>query len=138
MSKEGYYQKLEREAGEELESLLSKPIAPTSDLIGVIDEITDKSKYFDPWDIFPIYGSYSSAFDCMALGVLENLASSSFEEEELAHEIFREMLCNKNLCDYGTSPRLCFPTPELRELLPKLIRMWKEYYELIWGEKYDE
>ena len=63
---ENYYRKAEREAGEELEKLLAKPMAPSADMVGVIDEATDEPEYFDPWDIFPIYGSYSSAFDDMA------------------------------------------------------------------------
>ena|ERR1039458_2593736 len=129
---ENYYQKREREAGEELKKLLVKPIAPSSDLIGVIDEKTNEPEYFDPWDIFPIYGSYSSAFDDMALEVLENLLDSKFEGEELAHEMFREMLCKMSLCDYGTSPRVCFPTSELKGLLPELIKKWKQYYKLMW------
>lgn len=131
---EPYYQRVEREAAEELEKLLARPTAPIKDYIGVIDEKTDEPEFFDPWDIFPLYGNYSSEFDDMALRVLENLLNFNRVDETLAHEMFREMLCNKNLCDYGTSPRVCFPTTRFKELLPKYIIKWKEYYELAWGK----
>lgn len=129
---EDYYTKLEREAGEELEKLLAKPIAPTSYEIGTIDEKTNEAKYFDPWDIFPVYGNYSSEFDDMAIETLENLLAGTFKDKGLAHEMFREMLCKKSLCDYGTSPRVCFPTAQFKELLPQLIDKWKQYYKLNW------
>lgn len=131
---EPYYMRVEREAVEELKDLLARPIAPSQDLVGVIDDKTDKPEYFDPWDIFPVYGNYSSEFDDMAMEVLENLTEATREYETLAHEMFREILCKKNLCDYGTSPRVCFPTPGFRELLPEFIKKWKQYYELVWGE----
>ena len=135
---ESFYSKLERKAGEELAALVAKPLAPSEDMIGVINEFTDEPEYFDPWDIFPLlYGSYSSSFDDMALEVLTNLVKRSFSGEELAHEMFREILCNKSLCDYGTSPRVCFPTKDFEELLPEYIEKWKQYYELQWGRPYD-
>jgi hypothetical protein len=129
---ENYYTKLEREAAEALKSLLNKPTAPSQDMIGVIDEKTNEPEYFDPWDIFPVYGNYSSEFDDMAIKTLENLLAGTFEDKGLAHEMFREILCKKNLCDYGTSPRVCFPTAQFKELLPQLIDKWKQYYKLSW------
>lgn len=132
MSNEPFYVRVEREAAEELEELLARPNAPTSDSIGVIDEKTNKPQYFDPWDIFSVYGNYSSTFDDMALEVLENLLDGNRKDESLAHEMFREMLCYKNLCDYGTSPRVCFPTAQFKRLLPMYIEKWEEYYKLNW------
>lgn len=116
-----------------VKKLLSRPIAPSEDYIGVIDEKTNEPEYFDPWDIFPVYGNYSSEFDEMALEVLENLLDGNRKDETLAHEIFREILCKMDLCDYGTSPRVCFPNTEFKELLPEFITKWKSYYELNWG-----
>lgn len=129
---ESYYTKLKREAGEEVEKLLARPDAPTQDDIGVIDEKTDEPEYFDPWDIFPVYGNYSSEFDDVALKTLENLLAGTFEDKGVEYEIFREILCKKNLCDYGTSPRVCFPTTQFKELLPKYITKWKQYYKTQW------
>lgn len=129
---ETWYQKAEREAGEELEKLIAKPDAPTQDMIGVIDEKTNEPEYFDPWDMFPVYGSYSSEFDNMAIKTLENLLAGTFEDKGLAHEMFREILCKKGLCGYGTSPRVCFPTTQFKKLLPAYIEKWKQYYEIIW------
>lgn len=123
MSGEGYYQKLEREASDEVDALLAKPLQE-SDAPSVEE--------FDPWEILPFYGNYSSAFDDMAIQVLKNLLDGGRGGEELAHEMFREVLCKKGLCDYGTSPRVCFPTTRFKEQLPKLIEKWSEYRRLNW------
>ncbi len=72
----------------------------------------------------------------MALMVLTNLLNSSCSKEALAHEMFREMLCTKGLCDYGTSPRVCFPTQQFKKLLPQLIEKWKAYYKLQWEDSH--
>lgn len=120
---------------DKLKTILDKPLPPNPEYAGVIDEQTNEQMYFDPWEIFPFYGNYSSAFDDMALRVLVNLSTSRFVGEKLAEEMFREVLCTLELCDYGTSPRVCFPTPEFRELLPQLIQKWRDYYQVIWEEK---
>jgi hypothetical protein len=94
---------------------------------------------FDPWEMFPcLYGSYSSEFDDMAITVLENIRDRKFGKsagENLAHEMFREMLCTADLCDYGTSPRGCFPNWQsgFAEILPTLIDKWHEYRRVNWG-----
>lgn len=122
-----YYEKLEKEAARELRKLLDKPdVAYDSP---AADE-------FDPWEGFQVYGNYSSEFDEVALTVLENLSKQTFDGESIAHEMFREMLCKRGLCDYGTSPRVCFPTERFRLLLPEYIGRWKKYYETVWGEPY--
>lgn len=92
---------------------------------------------FDPWEPFQVYGSYSSAFDDMAIQILTDLESGKFGNESLADEMFKEMLCNLNLCDYGTSPRVCFPTTDFEKLLPKYIQKWKQYYEVMWERPWE-
>ena len=124
-----YINEAENEAVESVRALLDRPSAPMQDYSG--SEV-DGVEYFDPWDIFPVYGNYSSEFDDMALQVLDNLLNDGRKNETLAHEIFREILCNMNLCSYGTSPRICFPTPGFKKLLPEYISKWKEYYRLQW------
>lgn len=95
---------------------------------------------FDPWNVFPcFYGSYSSEFDDMAILVLENIRDGKWgadHGEGLAHEMFREVLCTSDLCDYGTSPRGCFPNwgSGFAELMPTLIEKWRDYRRLEWGE----
>ena len=91
--------------------------------------------FFDPWEIFPcLYGSYSCAFDNMAIEVLERMRDRVWTEEGLAHEMFREMLCTSGLADYGMSPRGCFPEPAFEQLLPALIDKWKLYRKAAWGD----
>ena len=83
---------------------------------------------FDPWALFPyLYGSYSEDFDEMAIEVLKELMDGTFKRRDLATKMFREMLCTSGYCDYGSSPRACFPTPEFREHLPNLITRWEAY-----------
>lgn len=97
------------------------------------DGLYNEGECFDPWHLFPsLYGSYSSAFDDMAIEVLSDIQGGTHNRSDLASEMFREMLCTAGLCDYGTSPRVCFPTPEFAKLLPRLIARWKEYAQIMW------
>lgn len=99
---------------------------------------------FDPWNIFPsLYGSYSSEFDNMAIRVLENIVHGrgrwgADHGEGLAHEMFREMLCVAGLCNYGTSPRSCFPDyvdgESTEPLLVELLAKWRQYRDAEWAE----
>lgn len=101
------------------------------------DDIVDT---FDPWEILPcFYGSYSSAFDDVAILVLENIRDEKFGEaagEGVAHEMFREVLCTYNLCDYGTSPRGCFPNwgSGFEHTLDDLIDKWRQYRTAQWED----
>ena len=117
---------------------VAKPIADERELC--CDET------FDPWALFPaVYGSYSADFDWTMLDVLRSLdlaarddwdaAIALQRDETLAHHIFREMLCTANLCDYGTSPRVCFATTPFREVLAELIAKWEAYSRMQWGER---
>jgi len=96
----------------------------------------DEGDFFDPWNLFPsVYGTYSSEFDVCAVEVLEGLGVyDDTVRRDLASDFFRDMLCTAELCEYGTSPRVCFPTSQFRGLVPKLIKRWKEHYERHWNE----
>lgn len=130
------YREAQRGAAKRVAALLAKPVDH--------DDIMDCDKAFDPWDITPcVYGSYSGAFDHVAITVLENLKRAyegdydNQTKEGLAHEFYREMLCVAELCEYGTSPRVCFAVHDtFAPLLPELISKWKEYYQAQWGEPY--
>ena len=116
---------------DELKAQLAKPISDREDGMASVEE-------FDPWEIFPsLYGSYSSEFDDMAILVLGNIINKRWGEGEgLAHEIFREMLCTAGLCDYGTSPRGCFPNYSIKgieEMLTALLEKWRAYRIANWG-----
>lgn len=91
---------------------------------------------FDPWSLFPcLLGSYSSAFDDLAIDVLTDLRDGTFRREDLAGQMFREMLCTSDLCDYGTSPRVCFPTTPFKAVLPELISKWEDYRRAKWEDR---
>ena len=120
--------KVEREAAEQLQDLLAKP--------DIEDRYSFGEESFDPWDLFPaLYGSYSAAFDDLAIDVLERVQARRFESEPLAYEMFREMLCTAQLCTYGSSPRGCFPTSNFAQILPALIERWRRYRTIMWGDE---
>lgn len=90
---------------------------------------------FDPQEVFPcFYWTYSSAFDQMAIEVLECIRDrGDWTTQPLSHEMFREVLCRMDFCDYGSSPRGCFWRLE-PELLDALIAKFKEHLDVFWGE----
>lgn len=89
---------------------------------------------FNPWNIFQsLYGTYSDDFDQCAIDVLCDIRDGQRRRVDLAAEMFREMLCTADLCDYGTSPRGCYPTIEFREILPELIERWKAFSRASWN-----
>ena len=118
---------IERGAAAKVREILSRPDPDHRDLRSCDD--------FNPWDIFPVlYGSYDSAFDRCALEVLYDLRDGERRRDDLGADMLREMLCTASLCDYGTSPRWCWPTADFKSLLPKLIERWQAYYRAEWEE----
>lgn len=114
-------------AAEKVRAELAKPLAECRDDIG-------DDSFFDPWRLFPaLYGSYSNDFDDMAITVLQNIADNGERQEALAHQMFREMLCASDLCNYGTSPRACFATSAFKAILLELLAKWRAYYAVQWG-----
>jgi len=121
-----FYDEQKKQSCDRLATLLALPPIPA-------DDMYSDGECFDPWDMFPaLYGSYSSAFDDMAIAVLEDIHDATHKRDDLASEMFREMLCTAWLCDYGTSPRVCFASTEFAPLLPKLIERWREYATIKW------
>lgn len=123
-----YCEKMDRLAVEKLQKHLAMPVAT--------DPLDNGCEgFFDPWEIFPaFYGSYNGEFDELAIRVLTEIRDRVFCHD-LAGEMFREYLCVNNLCDYGSSPRGCFPTMRFAPLLPELIEKWKAYSAMQWSEK---
>jgi hypothetical protein len=121
----------QKEAAGRVEAMLALPM-PAEDF-----EFDDE--HFMPWDLFPaIYGTYSGDYDKMAVEVLTDLRDGSHIRDDLAAYMFKEMLCVMSLCDYGTSPRVCFPTSPFDQLLPSLIERWKEWYGVNWKQPYEQ
>lgn len=124
--------KAEKEAAAKVAEILARPMPESRDMLGCEGD-------FDPWDIFPaIYGSYCSSFDKCAIDILEKISTVSRIRDDLGADILREMLCVSDLCSYGTSPRVCFPTQPFKALLPALIEKWRAYATLAWGEGWDQ
>ncbi len=87
---------------------------------------------FDPWDDIGLFGCYSSEFDDLAIAVLTDMHSGEFTDRGLAGEMFRELLCRQDLCEYGTSPRCCWPFGTFREALPEIIQKWDALRAIRW------
>lgn len=123
-----YYEQQEKRAIEAVDALLAKPTIPA-------DGLYSDGECFDPWDLFPcLYGTYSREFDDLAIAILSNLKDNTYNRADLAAEMFREILCTTGLCDYGTSPRACFPTTAFEERLPRLIERWREFSQISWSQ----
>ena len=121
-----FYEKREMEAIKRVKSLLALPAIPP-------DNCYSDGECFEPWALFPaLYGSYSSDFDDLAIAVLEDIRDMTHKRDDLANEMFREILCTTGLCDYGTSPRVCFAATGFIPLLPTFIERWKEYAAIKW------
>lgn len=121
-----YYKQQEQKALADVEALLALPTVPEGGMYSA-------GECFDPWDLFPaLYGSYSSEFDDLALAVLADIRDRTHNRTDLAGEMFREMLCTRGLCDYGTSPRACFAAEGFKKQLPRLIERWREFSEIMW------
>ncbi len=119
-----------RKAAERVAALLALPMPEDEHEIG-------QEGYFDPWQVFPaLYGTYCGSFDRCAIEVLEELLRGRNQRDDLGAEMLREMLCNADLCEYGSSPRACFPTEEFRAHLPLLIERWRVYSRLHWGKDF--
>ena len=126
MSEENWIIRAEWEAAERLDAILAMPDSDSPEMVD--------AGSFDPWEIIPcLYGSYSSDFDQCAIDVLTEIHRAEKVREDLGAEMFREMLCNLNLCSYGTSPRVCFATSEFKKRLPLLLERWKRYAVSQWG-----
>jgi hypothetical protein len=121
------WKEVEQQAADRVRGIMEHLMPESRDDIGASD-------FFNPWDIFPsLYGSYSSDFDDCAIDVLRELLDRSLSRDDLSAQMLREMLCQDSLCDYGTSPRVCFPTEAFKPLIPDLIRKWQAYYVVKWG-----
>lgn len=119
-------------AASRVRDLLARPMPSGPDEMGYEGE-------FDPWGLFPsLYGSYDSEFDKCAIEVLCEVRGSQRVRSDLAADMFREMLCTADLCDYGSSPRVCFATPQFKALLPSLIESWRTYSNIAWTEEVTE
>lgn len=118
----------EDEAQADLEAMLARPSIP-------VEGMFSDGECFDPWELFPaVYGSYSEEFDDMAIGVLEDIRYGTHTRNDLASQMFREMLCTAGFCDYGTSPRSCFASGRFNEQLPALLERWREYAQIKWSK----
>ena len=119
-------------AAAKVAEILARPMPESRDMMGVEGE-------FDPWDIFPaIYGTYCSSFDKCAIDVLSEILAGDKLRRDLGAEMLREMLCVADLCEYGTSPRVCFPNQQFKALLPALIEKWRAWALLAWGDAWDQ
>lgn len=92
--------------------------------------------FFEPWEaLFPhLYGGYSADFGVVAIESLEEVMNCvhSPHVDSLPHKMFKEMLCVQELCEYGSSPRVCFAETEFKEIIEEVISRFKHYEKIYW------
>lgn len=105
------------------------------------NEDDEHGDYWNPWVALGIgCGGYRGDGDQNALAVLRGInvhlySTDIAERTGLASshvELLQEIFCSANWCEYGTSPRGCWPID--REGFPLLIEAWEQYYERHWSE----
>jgi len=121
------------------------PFAPNSDDM--------EGPFWDPWIAMGVQcGGYSAGVDLDAIEVLRairdgvaagrsggeygNFVTDIAERTGLSRthvELYQYMFCSVNWCDYGTSPRGCFP--EYGFDFDGLIEAWCKYYVRRWGQE---
>lgn len=109
--------------------------------------------YWDPWEVIAIpAGGYNSSVDLDAIYVLrairDGVASGKSGDDyknyvtdiskrigmsESHVELWQYIFCSADWCDYGTSPRGCFPAHGLQ--FDALITAWEAYYVRRWKEE---
>ena len=114
------------------EQIVQKWLAAPLPIDGTEDGQVDDQ--FNPWEDLGLYGCYSAAFDDLAIAVLTDMRDGTCTEKSLAGEMFRELLCKQDLCEYGTSPRVCFPWETFRDSLPAILEKWKALRAILWGD----
>lgn len=141
-----WYLEVQKKAAEKVAAVMARPMPLAGQqLIAAYERGEDPVEFgdcdaFDPWDIFPsLYGTYSSEFDDLAIEVLTDLMIEPGNprygrgRNDLAAQMFQEMLCTAELCEYGSSPRGCWATTEFKPLLPELIEKWEAFSRVHWG-----
>ena len=104
--------------------------------------------YWDPWDALGLpCCSYNSEIDEQAIAVLQGIADKMFNTDiaektgmSPAHvELWQGIFCSRDWCEYGTSPRGCFPNYGSEfEDIGRIIASWKAYYQRHWNEAYPD
>lgn len=99
----------------------------------------EDGEYWDPWEALGLAClSYNSEIDENAIAVLEGVQARQFNSDiaaatgmTQAHvELFQGIFCSADWCEYGTSPRGCWPID--RDGFPKLIEAWQAYFARHW------
>jgi len=132
-----YWMMLERGAAKKVSDALKKPTALEYEAREFANgnRSLDSSEAFDPWEdvVSFCHGSYCGDFDKCAIETLTDIRDGTIERRDLASRMFREHLCTLHLCDYGSSPRACFPTTDFKPLMNDLIDKWRQYSLEAWG-----
>lgn len=105
------------------------------------NEEDGRGEFWDPWTALGIScASYNSEIDAEAIKVLRGIAALKYctviaTESGMSPshvELLQSIFCSAGWCDYGTSPRGCWPID--REGFPALIAAWEVYYQRQWKD----
>ena len=97
---------------------------------------------FDPWEGLGLpLGPYNGAVEHDVLVVLEGILAGKFMTDIASEtglteghvELIQYMLCDADVCDYGTSPRGCWVIHGMKEEVSKLAQRWRKTFDS-WNE----
>lgn len=95
---------------------------------------------YDPWERLGIgCATYNSTVDEQALAVLKGIRDGLFNTDIAKHtgmsrehvELFQYIFCSADWCEYGTSPRGCFPMDY--DEFGKIVENFEKHIEVEWG-----
>ena len=113
---------------------------PTAAEITAPNAEDEDGEYWDPWEALGLRClSYNSEIDQNAIDVLRGIGDKLYNSDIAARtglpaqyvELLQSIFCGSDWCEYGTSPRGCFP---MADDFPALIAAWEAFYERRWGE----
>jgi hypothetical protein len=94
---------------------------------------------FDPWEEFGLRCvNYNSQIDEDMINVMKCIKNKKYNSDiavelnlsEQYVELLQSILCSKNICEYGTSPRGCWFMHSIDA--DEYINKWQEYYKNNW------
>lgn len=95
----------------------------------------------NPWDTLTPLGSYNSEIDDQGIAILKLIVSepgifcNDIAKRVGLHpshvELWQYLFCGADICDYGTSPRGCFPNGDKAKAF---LENWKVYRQKSWED----
>lgn len=110
-----------------------------SDLAAAMHDFEESGGH-SPWEALGLnYAGYSSEQDRQAIAIMECIGDGMFCNDIARKlglspdhvELWQYIFCSADWCEYGTSPRGCWPID--KERWASEIENWRRYQEVAWS-----